>query len=86
MNQSEDAAMFSINGTALYFPYTNDVADGNKESRSWLSGMESFFWFRSDSKFGRTEDTSEIKVHEYRVRLVKGLLRSLLIFKRGGSI
>lgn len=73
MNQSEDAAMFSINGTALYFPYTNDVADGNKESRSWLSGMESFFWFRSDSKCGRTEDSSAIKVHEYRVRLVKGL-------------
>ena len=73
MTQSEDAAMFNINGTALYFPYTNNVADNKRESRSWLSGMERFFWFRSDSKCGSTGDSSEITFRKYTVRLVKEL-------------
>ena len=73
MTQSEDASMFNINGTALRFPYTNKVADGKMESRSWLSGMGSFFWFRSDSMCGSTGDSSEIAVRKYNVRLVKEL-------------
>lgn len=73
MTQSENAAMFNINGTALYFPYTNNVADNKRESRSWLSGMERFFWFRSDSKCGSTGDSSEITFRKYTVRLVKEL-------------
>lgn len=39
----------------------------------WLSGMESFFWFRSDSMCGSTGDSSEIAVRKYNVRLVKEL-------------
>ncbi len=75
LSKFEDAAWFSFNATStsLLFPYTNNVSEDRRESRSWLSGGESFFWFRSDNKCGKTEDSSEITVRRYTVRLVKEL-------------
>ncbi len=75
LSKFEDAAWFSFNATStsLLFPYTNNVSEDRRESRSWLSGGESFFWFRSDNKCGKTGDTSEIADRRYTVRLVKEL-------------
>ncbi len=54
----------------IFFHYSQDVADGRRESRNWLADEESCYWFRSDGKYGRTS-TESTAVDEFYVRLVK---------------
>ena len=72
--QTDTGTVFLIDGKLLTIPYSKEfeLADGTPvwESRLWLADGESFFWFRSDGKYGRTM-ASDTRIQEYNVRLVK---------------
>lgn len=55
----------------FFIPYTQDVSDGLRESRLWISGINtySFYWFRSDAKSGLTTEMTDAL--NYHVRLVR---------------
>lgn len=72
--QTNTGTAFLIGGNLLTIPYSKELelSDGTqvRESRLWLADGESFFWFRSDGKYGRTM-ASDTSIQEYHVRLVK---------------